>query len=351
MGNVSIDVNPVVKMLIRTEASPDIGHGHVMRCCALADAARDHSIKVFFQSSDSYTDNLLETMGEQLVPADDMTWSPQWIVRDYREGSSKAEVALEVEQGSVVLLFDDLGPARLEASVVTDALMTKARSERYPHSARTQYLYGLEYVPLRRQFSTMAASARPGLQASGRLFVSFGGGDLSTVTHRYIEALNQVGFRGPASIISNGANNIRVLKQLTLSWENTDIFDSLPNMAAEMSKCDLVASKLGITQLEAFSLGLGCILIEPTVAHETISRELEKTYQPWPAVEFGIASEIDFTVAATQTIKRLKNQQWLKEQGKCGAELVNGTGAKEIVQVLLDTANGSLSHLDCMTTE
>jgi spore coat polysaccharide biosynthesis predicted glycosyltransferase SpsG len=340
-----------VKMLIRTEASPDIGHGHVMRCCALADAARDHNIKVFFQRSDSYTDNLLETMGEQLAPADDTTLIPQWIVRDYREGSSKAEVASEVKQGSVVLLFDDLGLARIEASIVTDALMTKARSECLPHSVHTRYLYGLDYVPLRRQFSTTAASARPGLQATGRLFVSFGGGDLSTVTQRYIEALNQAGFKGPASIVSNGAENIRALKQLTLSWDNTDIFDYLPNMAAEMGKCDLVASKLGITQFEAFSLGLGCMLIEPTVAHETLSRELEQAYQPWPAVEFGMASEVDFTVAAKQTINRLKNQHWLREQGKRGAELVKGIGAKKIIQALLDAANGSLSHLDCVTTE
>lgn len=351
MGNVSTGVNPTVEMLIQTEASPDIGHGHVMRCCALADEARVHNIKVFFQSRDSYTDDLLETLGEKVIPRDDNTLTPQWIIRDYREGSSNVEVAAEVVRGAVVLLLDDLGPARLEASIVTDALMTKIMSERYPHSARTQYLYGLEYVPLRRQFSSMAASARPGLQESGRLFVSFGGGELAAITLNYIEALDQAGFKGPATIISSGDENTRDLKRLTTSWESTDIFDGLTDMASEMRKCDLVASKLGMTLFESFSLGLGCVLIEPTVAHEILSSELEKTYQPWPAVEFGLENEIDISVAATQTIKKLNDRRWLREQGKRGAEMVDGYGAKKIIQVLLDTANGCLPHLGCVTTE
>jgi len=323
-------------LLIFTEASDQVGHGHVVRCRALALEARRRGLKVNFWAPDVYLAQLLESWGEKTINRKDGGPPPAFIVCDKRQPHAAADIEQCMARGSMVLLLDDLGPARTVASLVADALMTPRRSRLYPHGPNTGYLYGLRYAPLHRQFLEQHSQAAAGATVPGRLLVSFGGRDPHNVTGRFLAALDDLGFRGPASVIADAAApGYPQLEKIINRWDHSDLTHDVRDMALRMRVCDVVATKLGVTMLEAFCVGLGCILIEPTPAHLELQEDLAETYDAWPVKEFGLAESLDFHAAAAETMALLKNPGLLAAWGEQGTHLVDGLGVKRIMDELL----------------
>lgn len=323
-----------VDLLILTAASQQVGHGHVMRCRGLAEEARKRGLATGFGVRDKYTRNLLQALGEEVV-ADGFLFAP-YIIRDFNNGSAVAEVQTPVARGAVVLLMDDLGPARTAASLVVDAFMTPYRRARYEHGADTRYLYGLKYAPLHKNFRENHGAARPGARRPARLLLSFGGGDPLAITWQLAEALDQEGFRGPTKVILNSkCRGFQQVMGIVRRWQDSEVLPHVANMATMMAGCDLVATKLGVTMLEAFCVGIGCILVEPTLAHVAIHQEQVRAYDSWPAIDFGLATGLDFRRAAREIMAILQDSHRLAGLGQQGALLVDGLGVKQIIDEMV----------------
>lgn len=326
-------------LLIHTEASPQIGHGHVTRCSALADEACHRGLTVGFLARNVYTHTLLESLGYPVFRVGNAPSAVRWIIRDFRDGSDAYQVAEEVAAGTVVLLLDEPGPARTEASLVSDGLMTEYRRQHFPHGPDTCYLYGLDYVPLRSAFTQNAGTARPGQREAARLLVAFGGAATGTLTRAYIEALERAGFAGPATIVTGPvAMDKQQISQWVSGWGDTQVVSKLDAISAEMVQSDLVASKLGVIPLEAFCCGVGCVLIEPSEAHVALQADLALEYPQWPALELGLDLSLDFALAAETTLTLLQDRQQLTALGRCGASLVDGKGAQRLIDALVKHA-------------
>lgn len=330
-------MNNSLDLLILTQASPFIGHGHVMRCRSLAAEARNRGMSVGFGAQDEYTFNLLQGFGEAVFDPVQSRCSATFLIRDFKEPNPVTEVQQHIADGVVVLLVDELGPARTVASLVTDALMTPQRSLQYGSNSQTKYLYGLAYAPLQRQFAENHAIAAPGRSRRGRLFVSFGGSDPRFITTRFLEALNYEGFRGPAIVVTDGTpENFYQAEQIVNCWDESEVLQNVSDMTLRMKSCDLVATKLGITTLEAFCLGIGCLLIEPTPLHLELQLDLAQAYDSWPALELGLAEKLDFRKAAEKTQVLLQNPLKLSRLGQQGTQLVDGLGAQRIIDELVE---------------
>ncbi len=321
-------------VLICTEASPAIGHGHVMRCLALADEARRRGMHVRFSPRDPYAAGLLREAGETGFAGSDQ--AARFVIRDYRDGSPREEVEDQRARGSTVLLLDELGPARTVADAVCDAFMTEERARPLPHGEGTRYLYGLAYAPLHGRFREVHAAAEPGRGERTRLFVSFGGAGAAAVTLRFVKALNRAGFRGPATVVTGGSpEETERVRGVLGGWEDTVTLGRVREMVRKMAPCDLVATKMGVTVLEAFCLGLGCLLLEPSPAHVRLQEALAAAYAGWPAVELGLEETADCPAAARRTRTLLADRPALGRMGARGADLVDGRGAERIVGALL----------------
>jgi spore coat polysaccharide biosynthesis predicted glycosyltransferase SpsG len=213
--------------------------------------------------------------------------------------------------------------------------MTPRRRVSLAHSDATRYLYGLEFAPLDARFPKAHQSARPGERGTPRLFVCFGGRDPTAITSRFVQALDAAGFRGPATIVADPDPVGRAqIASATARWDGTEVLHSVSDMAAPMACCDLVATKMGLGVLEAFCLGLPCVLVEPSAAHVALHEEIALAYSDLPAVECGLASDVDFAAAAAAALELSRDRPRLATAGRRAAELVDGRGIDRILDAL-----------------
>ncbi len=334
-------MSPHGELLIRSEASPELGHGHVARCLALAREAEGRGIAVCFDGRGAYTRRLLTEYGRKL-------WSPveeaslagiKYVIRDFRYGSSLEGVAREMEAGCRVLLVDEEGPARTVASMVTDAAMTPARRSRLPHSTDTEYLYGLEYTTLDSRFAALRGSASPGSSEKPRVLVCFGGRDPLGLTPRFVEALHEVGFRGPATVVADRelkAGRFDDVTKIVSEWTSDSLVAEHVEISSALRSTDLLVAKLGVMVFEAFCVGMGCLLVQPTADHVEMHRQLAGTYRGWPTVDYGLAATADFRLAAEETCNLITDRERLAAMGTRGSELIDGLGARRVIDALLD---------------
>jgi spore coat polysaccharide biosynthesis predicted glycosyltransferase SpsG len=300
---------------------------------ALADEALKRGLQVRFSVQTAYTAKILEASGYALADNRDIV-APH-VIRDFRGGSSEEEVRRQRLKGSRVMLIDDHGPGRTVANMVTDAFMTTESAQALIHADDVEYLYGLEYAPLRRQFLERRQGQKARSANDGRLCIAFGGSDPTETTQKFISALTKVGFRGPATIIADGSpEGYRSASELTNLWQDTVIYQQVADMAVLMAQADLVATKVGITLLESYCLGKGCVFIEPSPAHVALEAELAGHYASWPALEFGLADEVNFIEVATKTLEILADPQRIFEMGTAAAKLVDGKGTVRLIDAL-----------------
>ena len=322
-------------LAIKTKASAEQGHGHVMRCQALAAEARRQGLRPLFQVVDEYTADLLATLDEEVEVLSNHRPAP-FIIRDLPFGNLPEAVKHEVEAGSVVLLLDDHCPACKQASIVADVFGTP-EDELLPSGRGVDYFYGLDYAPLAADFAAQQGQARPGRRAGVRPLVCFGGRDASSITPRFIAGLHRAGYRGPGTIIAEARHQAE-LTTLTTDWTGTKVLSDVDKMAQEMLRCDLVMTKMGLLLLEAFCLGLGCALIEPSQAHLDLETAQRQRRKPWPVREFGLAGEVDFDQVGAKAAALLADQGALAQMGVEAAGLVDGRGAARLIKTMLARA-------------
>lgn len=291
-----------------------------------------------FVSDDPYTARLLESLGERVLAGNQLQAVPHFVIFDFSGGNSAAEVRRWREAGAVTLLLDDKGPARQEATLVSDAFMTEELARDYSHAVGTRYLYGFAYTPLKATFRQIRESGQSAISSS-RLLISFGGGDCLRETLDYAAALHSQGFRGPATVIAGGpADAVDPLGEIVAQWRDSRLLPFAGDMAALMADSALVSTKLGVTLLEAFCLGVGCVLIEPTPAHYQLQLHHARIQQQWPVVDFGLVGQVDFDAAATRTLELLHDPVALQRWGAEGKRLVDGKGCARLIDRMLAAA-------------
>lgn len=316
------------------EASPSIGHGHVMRCAAIAERAAERDFETSFVAANGYTTELLQMLS---LPTKTTVSSCQKImVIDHHGSIEPSTVHNNQLMGAKVMLLDEHGPARIVADWVCDVLVGHNAKRTLAHTKRTTYLYGLEYALLRGQFRSSHSKARPGVAGAPRLMIAMGGIDQYRVSLRLVTALSALGFRGPATLVVE-RDAVTAMRRAVCGWADTLVLTEVSDMAALMIKSDLLVTKLGSLMLEAFCVGLGTVMIEPSRAHCELSASLAKDHADWPAIGLGEARHVDMNVVAQRILVILFDPARLAAMGQRGSELVDGCGCDRLLNVVCGT--------------
>jgi spore coat polysaccharide biosynthesis predicted glycosyltransferase SpsG len=180
------------KMLIRADASPDIGTGHVMRCLALAQAWQDAGGTASFlmaQSTPSIDARLAAEKCEifclPVAPGSnedsDLTikyaskLAAEWLVVDgYAFNAEYQEQLLSDERR--LLWVDDAGEChRYVADIVLNQNLTATEDIYRDCLANTQLLLGPTFCLLRREFASWRTWQRKISNTGRNVFITLGG--------------------------------------------------------------------------------------------------------------------------------------------------------------------------------
>lgn len=278
-----------MRVLIRSDASPTIGSGHIARCLPLARILRKHGVDVVFACRrlpghrlDSLAAEGFETCAlPDRYPGEDpqqaieslLPWqadiealdlllqnhpSFDWILVDHYGLDHHWQTAAR-RWAPRIAAVDDLASRRYSVDLLLNQNLSgteQAYGSLLPSGCRT--LFGPKFAMLRDEFCCPAIEIRP--QAK-RVLVNFGGFDAAMQTHHAMLALTDL--PGLEVDFVAGANNPawEQMQALAADRPNWRLHCFVSDFYRLMSEADLFVGAGGGTSWERAALGLPTICI------------------------------------------------------------------------------------------
>ncbi|MEQ9370524.1 MAG: UDP-2,4-diacetamido-2,4,6-trideoxy-beta-L-altropyranose hydrolase [Coleofasciculus chthonoplastes F3-SA18-01] len=342
-----------MKLVVRVEASIQIGTGHVMRCLALAQAWRDAGGQpIFVMSTDAPPiKSRLESEGVEVINLSVQVGSAKdaketatlaqhlgasWVVVDgYYFG---AEYQRIIKNSGLRLLFiDDYGHAQhYWADIVLNQNIDAHEGLYLNRSPDTKLLLGTRYALLRREFRQWQGWTRKISQVAQKVLVTLGGSDPENVTLKVIQGLQRVDVQGLEEIVVVGGSNPhyeQLQAAVKVSPFPISLERNVTNMPELMAWADVAISAGGSTTWELAFMGLPSLVLILADNQRAIAETLG---------EMGVAVNLGWhenVLAAeiAQAIKRLLISSGIRaEMARHGQELIDGEGTARVLMHLQD---------------
>jgi UDP-2,4-diacetamido-2,4,6-trideoxy-beta-L-altropyranose hydrolase len=285
-----------MKVVVRVDASPVMGSGHVMRCLSLADGLRrggatveflshsmpDHLIGVVegrghavraleTESSDGEAGDLPHSHWLATTQAADAAAtagaiggaSVDWLVVDHYALDSRWERAVR-QQASRLLVIDDLADRTHDCDVLIDQNLHADAATRYAGRVpdACELLLGPSFALLRPEFLPARAGVDARTGDVGRVLVSFGGTDAANDTMTAIEA---VAATFPAvtqvDVVIGGDHAHRHAIHEACARHGYRCHVQTDRMAELMAAADLAIGAGGVSTWERCCVGLPAVVV------------------------------------------------------------------------------------------
>jgi UDP-2,4-diacetamido-2,4,6-trideoxy-beta-L-altropyranose hydrolase len=339
-------------ILIRADASVEIGTGHVMRCLALAQAWQDAGGSAVFAMAEA-TAAIREKLAAEKIEVREIS-SPvgsladatgttelgracgaDWIVLDgYR---LDADYQRRIKESDAKLLWiDDNGHAEHYFADLAVNQNLHARESLYRNrEAACRLLLGPRYAMLRREFSAWRDWKRDVRVCGARVLVTLGGSDPGNATVAVVEALRLVGVEYLDVVVVIGGSNPHA-ESIARAAEGlagtVRLLRNAANMPELMAWADVAISAAGATCWEMCLLGLPAVVIDAAENQRNIAEQLARL---GIAVHAGSADSNSAEELAEQIKKLLLSAECRDAMSRRGRELVDGIGAERVVGEML----------------
>ena len=332
------------RLLIRADASEQIGSGHVMRCLALAQAWQEAGGEVFLGARTlaetlkrRWRDEQIESRqiatsgddaGETVKLAREI--GADWVVLDGYQFGTEFQRAIK-NAGFRLLVVDDDGCAQHYAADLILNQNPCASRNMYPsRNIGTELLLGTRYALLRREFLSARPANRAHAPRAARILVTLGGADLDNCTRKILEAVAVI--EGLATTAIVGPDNPRApeLEELAKRADaRIAIRQNPPDMPQLMAWADIAVSAAGTTCWELAFMGLPMLLVVLADNQRPNATCLDKLGTAANLGWHGALSEDKMRAAIVQT---LDDPALRASMSQKGFELVDGRGASRVVR-------------------
>lgn len=271
-----------MKIAVRTDASDQIGSGHVMRCRALGGALRARGAEVLFvcRNSPGHLIGLLENDGysiaalsprhpvtEEADGAETLAALPtdryDWVIVDHYALGAAWETRLRA-RASRVLAIDDIANRSHDCDVLLDQNFSLNPAARYagltPEGARM--CLGPRYALLSESYRSLPARRKVSPDVR-RVLISFGGADLDDMTGLALAALSDPALARIAVdiVIGRSYPHRERLQTAARSRPGTIIHEPRPTLADLLGGADLAIGAGGITSWERCRAGVPSVVV------------------------------------------------------------------------------------------
>ncbi|PWU68244.1 UDP-2,4-diacetamido-2,4,6-trideoxy-beta-L-altropyranose hydrolase [Gracilibacillus dipsosauri] len=288
-----------LNIFIRTDASREIGTGHVMRCLVLADMLQENQANVIFICHD-FPGHLIKEIKRHgfevmvlsgSVDNNHFEWmlsewkkdvkktkeilsvypSVDWLIIDHYAIDQKWEKAIRPKVKKIMVI-DDLADRKHDCDLLLDQNELPNKESRYdrliPENATT--LLGINFVLLRKEFQQIH---RRRVKSSNlkRILVSFGGSDPTNETMKVLKAIDQLPKTKLFVDVVIGSSNPfqQQLRDYCVARSDRELHIQIDYLVDLMVKADLAIGAGGTTTWER------CYLHLPTITIETATNQTE----------------------------------------------------------------------------
>jgi UDP-2,4-diacetamido-2,4,6-trideoxy-beta-L-altropyranose hydrolase len=339
-------------LLLRADADPILGAGHVVRSLALAQAWRDRGGVAAFvgRCANPWLCNLLRREGLEVHPleasypdARDLEGTlaaaahldasgPAWVAVDGYRFDGPYHRALR-QSGLRVVVVDDL--AHLPAYDVDLVVNPNPSSEEltYRLNSETLLFAGPQAALLRREFRAARATHVPTPARANRFLVLTGGGDAARTGPRLLDAIRAAGWgdgegRFVVGPLDTSEDVSGAVEALGPGWRVVRGADDMP---ALMSWADLALTAGGGAVLELASVGT------PAVAVATASNQAANTRSlaHIGALQLlGPGGDLSPERAAP-LLRRIRDDAEARgRMSSLGYQMVDGSGAERVARAM-----------------
>lgn len=339
------------RLLIRADANPEMGTGHVMRCLALAQAWQDTggeaSFVVAYEMPKIEPRLIAEGFSvhhisaapgseEDAVQTDALAVSMKAcfvVVDGYHFGSQYQR--LIKGSGNRLLFIDDYGHA---GSYCSDLVLNQnlyATEDLYKkREPFTQLLLGPSFVLLRREFNSWHGLSKKTPHAASKVLVTLGGSDPDNVTLKVIESLQSLAIGGIEVTAVVGGSNAHA-NRLEAAAKDSRIplrlVRSATNMQELMAWADMAISSGGTTSWEMAFMGLPALIV---VLAENQAAVAEKLEHAGAALNLGWHDELTCQKIRSAVENLMIDSEKRESISRRGQQLVDGFGANRVVDAI-----------------
>ena len=335
------------QLIIRADASTQLGTGHLMRCLALAQAWKDAGGKVIFVTA-CQSEGLLQRLREEGFdihlladpypdPGDwDCTktilaaYPDAWVVLDgyHFDGGYQQWVK---EARHQLLVIDDM--AHLKHYYADIVLNQNLHAEQLHYSCEpyTCLLLGTRYVLLRREFLAWRDWKREIPEVARRVLVTLGGGDPENQTLKVIQALQEVDIPGLEATVVIGPSNPHadtLEAAMRQSHVPVRLIRNATNMPELMARADIAVSSSGTTAWELLFMGTPTLVMILADNQRYIAKQIDSQRV---GKALGCAENMSIELLAKSIASLAKDFNVRMKISENARQIVDGQGAQRVV--------------------
>ncbi len=344
--------------MLRVDASPEIGAGHLMRCLALAQAWRRAGGDATFLLAEVAPSLLARLKSEGMVvrrlerkrgSTEDARETAKlareagasWLVADgYGFGAKYQRVVKS--HGVRLVVLDDYGHAeRYFADIILNQNLDARREWYAKRPARARLLLGTKYALLRDEFRGWSGYARKTPAVAEELLVTLGHADTHNFTLEVIQALDHVETGGMGvTVVMGGSNPHRKELEAAAQGARADIQLAVgtTDMPDLMASADVAVAAGGTTSWEVAFMGLPTFTVILAENQQGIAEAMDRA---GAAINLGWHADLAPDHLAAELSALLNDPQTRQSMSDAGQRLVDGRGAERVVNTLrADLARG-----------
>jgi UDP-2,4-diacetamido-2,4,6-trideoxy-beta-L-altropyranose hydrolase len=342
-------VKPV--LFIRADGDSTTGMGHLMRCLSLASAWQEQGGETIFLSHSDHNFFLSQCnrLGIMVIKVEtpyphknDLSVTLQAIKQQ-----SSQESLLVLDGYFFDLSYQDqIRSAHIPLLVIddnhhlseyhADYLLNQnlgAEKIAYHINQDTKLLLGTQYTLLAPNFNEWQSWQRHIPSKAKNILVTLGGSDPTHLTSHILNLLKDFPIK-IRTIVGPMNPDLKTIKESFASLDNIEILTCVTDMPALMSWADLILTASGTTVWESAYMGLPAIFFVTAANQETIAKnaalqgigiQAGSIKEPLPS---HLKETLHKIINTPETRRHLSNN---------GRRLIDGSGAKRVVETLLDT--------------
>lgn len=340
-----------MRVLLRADASPVQGTGHVMRCLTLAEALKQQGHEVALMTNESGVAWLeqkiaeaqiqtMRTVPNRLHKKDIESFAPDWVVTDSYELPASEISAITNDVATLAIIDgDDRG---IIATAYLDHNLGAENSE-WPEHVRERLLAGSNFVLIRDAILEQLTFHEKNVTSQPHIVAVMGGSDPTGAIVEITKAIALLSKELTATVIVSDAW-LGTVSAFCSNRPNVEIISPTTDLPAYLGAADIAISASGTSAWEL------CTLAKPSILIAVVDNQVASLQE---LVAGGLVLGIDatkphgknLTERVGQELTALLHSETLREDlsSRCH-EVFDGKGKYRVVdfmeQVMLEW-NGS----------